>query len=111
VWRDFDGPEFCNLAHRFFGGLNAELLAEESITGEDAVRFASEMAVINRSFSARWFNACARKQIPERGSIRWYLGHCLGKLDLEFSRELSTWQEPAGNPWRRKPAEISRLDL
>lgn len=107
VWRHADGPAFCDLARLFFSLLNEETFASE-LPG-DLSRFAAEMAVITRSFSARWFNACARFQVPESGSIHWYLGHCLGKLDLELDRERSDWVEPAGNPWRRK--KKPKLDL
>lgn len=108
VWREHDGPAFCDLAREYFSNLNllyfSHILASANIDiDRQTLRtFAEEMAYITRTFSARWFNACARYRIPETGSIHWYLGHCLGKLDLEISREKSDWIEPAGNPWRRR---------
>lgn len=104
VWREYDGSSFCDLAKLFFSKLNEQYFAAEAPAANkaDVKRFAWEMSLITRSFSARWFNACARYEMPELGSIRWYLGHCLGKIELELERELSTWVEPTGNPWRRK---------
>lgn len=107
-WRTFDGSGFCDLARRFFANLNyvcfLEVLASAGLTVDSAQveRFAWEMSVITRAFSARWFNACARYEVPEPGSIKWYFGHCMGKLDLELCREATDWVEPTGNPWRRK---------
>ena len=108
TWREFDGSAFCDLARTFFSELNLVCFAETLLVNKLAVnddvvrRFAWEMALITRSFSVRWFKACATDRTPEDGSIRWYLGHCLGKLDLELSRESKHWIEPTGNPWRRK---------
>lgn len=103
VWREYDGPPFCDLARLFYSYLNEVYLMPLAPGREREVRrFAWEASYITRSFSARWFNACARHQTPEVGSIKWYFGHCLGKLDLELSREMSDWVEPSGNPWRRK---------
>jgi hypothetical protein len=106
TWRAFDGPAFCDLAVAYFASLNEEMLTrflqEADSPTQPAQVFAREAAIITRSFSARWFNACARYETPPEGSIRWYLGHCLGKVDLELNRELSDWVEPLGNPWKRK---------
>jgi len=110
IWREYDGSPFCDLARAFYTELNyicfAAVLRRSNlkVSGSDLRLFAEEMSLITRAFSARWFNACARYQIPDPGSISWYLGHCMGKLDLELSRELSTWIEPEGNPWRRRKA-------
>jgi hypothetical protein len=95
----------------FFANLNEQLFRTAIPPSAELTRFAHEAAIITRSFSARWFNACARYQVPESGSIKWYLGHCLGKVDLELSRELSDWVEPTGNPWRRKRPVPASLDL
>jgi hypothetical protein len=111
VWRSADGSGFCDLAMLFFRHLNEQLLACVVPSSPELTRFAHECAIITRSFSARWFNACARYQVPEAGSIKWYLGHCLGKVDLELSRERSDWVEPSGNPWRRKRPIAARLEL
>ena len=117
VWRSFDGSPFCDLARRFFTELNAICFSRRlsgarlRVDGRVIRRFAHEMSVITRAFSARWFNACARYQIPEMGSIQWYLGHCLGKLDLELCREASNWVEPSGNPWRRRRVAPPALEL
>lgn len=106
VWRDCDGPAFCDLARLYFENLLAECLleclGEVKAQTSQVLRFAHEASIITLSFSARWFNACARYETPDSGSIRWYLGHCLGKLDLELSREMSDWVEPTGNPWKRR---------
>jgi hypothetical protein len=116
-WREYDGSKFCDLARRFYAHLNqaaftSALAGVGLFVEEDVIeRFAWEMSTITRSFSARWFNACARYQIPETGSIGWYLGHCLGKLDLELAREASDWIEPTGNPWGRKRRESPQLTL
>jgi hypothetical protein len=111
-WREADGSAFCDLARLFFTNLNrhyfAEVLGEQP---EELDLFAHEMSLITRSFSARWFNACARYQTPEQGSITWYLRHCLGKLDLELDREHSDWVEPTGNPWRRKKKVEASLGI
>ncbi|MEA2552730.1 MAG: hypothetical protein QOJ65_906 [Fimbriimonadaceae bacterium] len=118
VWRDCDARNFCDLARQFYTHLNEQYfmqaLAQENLTTnrEEVDRFAHEASLITRAFSARWFNACARYEVPEEGSIRWYLGHCLGKLDLELSREMSDWVEPTGNPWKRRRAQAAAtLDL
>ena len=110
IWREFDGPEFCNLAYRFYSNLNYELLNPvfPDAAPADTLRFAKELAVITRAFSARWFNACARFELPSRQNIRWYMGHCLGKLELEYSRELSTWIE---QPRKKKGALQPALDF
>src|SRR5205823_6025038 len=98
----FDGSGFCDLARRFFANLNyvcfVDALSYEALVVDRHIigRFAWEMSLITRAFSARWFNACARYQTPELGSIRWYLGHCMGKLDLELARESAKWIEPVG---------------
>ena len=113
AWREYDGSGFCDLARAFFSELNHVCFSEAlgsarlNVPAEVVTRFAQEMSLITRSFSARWFNACARFQRPESGSIRWYLGHCMGKLDLELARESADWVEPAGNPWRRKKPATS----
>jgi hypothetical protein len=103
-WREADGSAFCDLGRQFFTELNRLSFTEE-LGLEEATEvilvFAKEMSLITRTFSARWFNACARDRVPELGSIRWYLGHCLGKLDLELARERSDWiEEP--RPWRSR---------
>ena len=110
VWREFDGPEFCNLAMRFFANLNREVFSLElpHLPADQIETMAREMALITRAFSARWFNACARLEIPSRNNIHWYLGHCLGKIDLELSREMSHWEE---QPRKRKGPPEPALDL
>lgn len=115
VWRAADGPGFCDLARLYFANLNETVFSRKLgiEPGNVHVRqFAHETSLITRAFSARWFNACAREEPPELGSIRWYLGHCLGKLDLELERERSDWVEPKGKRWsRRRVAEHQRLAL
>jgi hypothetical protein len=117
MWRDYDGSNFCDLARLFYSHLNevtfSAILAEAGLRMDDVVveRFSREMSVITRAFSARWFNACARYQTPEPGSIDWYLAHCLGKLDLELERETKDWNEPIGRPWRRKRLKAPQLAL
>lgn len=117
VWRRYDGLAFCDLARLYFSKLNRRCFLEalegnlSAASCPDVEKFAWETSLITRSFSARWFNACARTQTPEPGSIRWYWGHCLGKLDLELSRELSDWEEPTGNPWKRRRRDNPRLPL
>ncbi len=102
-WRAYDGRAFCDLARLFFCNVNEQYFARALSAHPDALgTFAWEMSLITRTFSARWFNACARDQIPNVGSIRWYLGHCIGKLQLEVEREKSDWVEPTGNPWKRR---------
>lgn len=112
VWREADGSGFCDLGRQFFTEINryfctGALRALGPVEGiEEAVAtFAEELSLITRTFSARWFNACAKDRIPEQGSIRWYLRHCLGKLDLELSRELSDWDESAR--WRKSLRQFS----
>jgi hypothetical protein len=111
VWREFDGPEFCNLAYQFFTNLCFQLFVEvlPNLEGDLLQTMSREMAVITRAFSARWFNACARFETPGVNNVRWYLGHCLGKLELELERETSGWVEPP----RRRRNEIPHptLDL
>jgi len=117
IWRAFDNTSFCDLARLFYSHLNSEcfaaMLNDCSIDFEfdDLAQFAWESSLITRSFSARWFNACARSELPEAGSIHWYLGHCLGKVELELARETSDWQEPLGNPWRRRRIEMPALQI
>jgi len=107
VWRRFDGSGFADLGRAFFAELAYFPLNEEFLRltgkpgGEDLRRFASEISLITRTFSARWFNACARDRMPPAGSVRWYVEHCLGKLDLELEREKSDWTEPVDLIWRR----------
>ncbi|HSI12729.1 MAG: hypothetical protein ACAH95_01515 [Fimbriimonas sp.] len=107
-WRNFDGSAFCDLALLYFSNLNAQMFEEAGLGAQAVATAAKEFAIITRSFSARWFNACARYEAPAEGSIRWYLGHCLGKIDLELNRELSDWVEPEGNPWKRKRPNHNR---
>lgn len=117
AWRAYDGPAFCDLARSYFSKFLNLLLAEEfRRAGVDADeealrRFAHEASIITRAFSARWFNACARVSTPDLGSVRWYFGHCVGKLDLELERELSDWIEPDGNPWKRRRASAPQLEF
>lgn len=117
LWREFDGSAFCELARHLYYRLNAicfaQVLRDLDIGYEEETldHFAWEMSVITRAFSARWFNACARYQTPELGSIRWYLGHCMGKLDLELAREASDWTEPTGNPWKRRKVAVPSLGI
>jgi len=108
-WRLVDGSAFCDIGREFFTQLNRIYFAKSlRVSGPEVDVFAEEMSLITRTFSARWFNACVRKQIPDMGSIRWYLAHCLGKLDLELSRELSDWiEEP--RVWRSRQPRL--LDL
>jgi len=101
VWREYDGRAFCDLARLFFCNVNEEYYSS-LLDHPDIPTFAWEMSIITRAFSARWFNACVRTQVPELGSIAWYFGHCVGKLQLELEREKSGWAEPQGNPWRRR---------
>lgn len=108
-WRAADGSAFSDLGREFFTHLNRIYFSEALGTADPAVDlFAEEMSLITRTFLARWFNACARNQIPELGSIQWYLGHCLGKLDLELSRELSNWVEEP-RVWKSRQPRL--LDL
>jgi hypothetical protein len=96
VWRAADGSAFCDLGREFFTQLNRICFSQalnQTESKEDIDLFAEEMSLITRTFSARWFNALARSRTPDRGSIRWYLAHCLGKLDLELCRERSDWVE------------------
>src|SRR5688572_28837717 len=82
IWRAADGSAFCDLGREFFTQLNRLHFSEAlrlEVGNVHVDRFSVEMSLITRTFSARWFNACARVQVPEAGSIRWYLGHCLGK--------------------------------
>lgn len=108
TWRAFDEPTFCDFGRIYFSSFArlslTHALADARIVAnlDDVARFAHEATLITRAFSARWFNACARTEPADTGSIRWYFGHCLGKLCLEFEREVSTWEEPTGNPWKRK---------
>jgi hypothetical protein len=109
VWRGLDGSGFCDLGRQFFACLTEEHLAYylrchtgSPIDSSSLRQHAWELSLITRSFSARWFNKCAAGQIPDRGNIRWYLGHCLGKLDMELERELTTHVEPLPNPFRRR---------
>jgi hypothetical protein len=117
VWRSYDGSPFCDLARLFYSHLNSEcfatMLSECSVAydPDDLAQFAWESSVITRAFSARWFNACARYEMPEQGSIKWYLGHCLGKVELEIARESSDWVEPLGNPWRRRKIAMPALQM
>jgi len=119
VWRQFDGPAFCELGRMFYAHLATELLMyylrvailETQIPTDALVRHGWELSRITQSFSARWFNACAVGAIPDRGNIRWYLGHCAGKLDLELERELSSYEEPLPTPSRSKKTEPPSLGL
>jgi hypothetical protein len=117
IWREFDNSAFCDLARMFVSHLNAhcfaKMLNECSVSYDPPSlhQFAWETSLITRAFSARWFNACARYQMPEQGSITWYLGHCCGKVQLELARETSAWEEPAGNPWRRRKIIMPALQM
>lgn len=112
VWRGLDGSPFCELARVFFACLAEQLLLEHARYSPELVaQHAWELSKITQSFSARWFNKCAVNAVPERRNVRWYLGHCLGKLDIEFERELSTHVEPLPNPFRRRRVEPPSLGL
>jgi hypothetical protein len=116
-WRELDGSAFCELGRQFFACLAEQhLLYYLRSTGvesdEELVKqHAWELSKITQSFSARWFNKCAVGQVPEKSNVRWYLGHCLGKLDMELERELTTHVEPLPNPFRRKKVEPPSLGL
>jgi hypothetical protein len=106
VWRKFDGSDFCLLGNRFFANLNYLVFSRDlaNARDEEVRRLAQEMSFITRTFSARWFNACARYETPSRGSIGWYFRHCMGKLDLELSRELTGYvEEPRPRRKRQEP--------
>jgi len=107
VWRQFDGSDFCLLGNRFFANLNYLVFSRDfaNARDEEVRRLAKEMSFITRTFSARWFNACARQEIPSRGSIGWYFRHCMGKLDLELSRELTGYVEEP-RPRRQRQASL-----
>lgn len=109
-WRYFDGSAFCEIAGVFFGCLLAEVLLEQCPDFR-VRRLGSELSRITVSFSARWFNKCAVGRNPERGSVRWYLRHCLGKLDMELERELSTHVEAPRTSSRRQRVEMPQLDF
>lgn len=116
--RQFDRAGFCNLGRHFFANLFEfelkQLFQENALIVPDHLleQHAWEMSKITQSFSARWFQKCAVDAHPDAGSIRWYLGHCLGKLDMELERELSTHTEPLPNPFRRrKKSEPPSLGL
>lgn len=119
VWRTIDGSPFCDLARTFYAHLCEELLAyhlkssgygPEQINAELA-RHAWELSRITQAFSARWFNACALDSTPDRGNVSWYLRHCLGKLDMELERELSSHVEPPPSASRRRKKEPPSLGL
>jgi hypothetical protein len=112
-WRELDGSAFCELGRLWFACLAEQFLLHhtEGLDEELIHRHAWELSQITQSFSARWFNKCAVGQIPDRGGVRWYLGHCLGKVDMELERELSTHVEPLPNPFRRKKVEPPSLGL
>lgn len=116
TWRGFDGSPFCDLARSFYGFFLDETLDHTLRSGGCLVdrnhlaRFCFEASIITRSFSARWFNACARFEVPDAGSIRWFQSHCLGKLDIELERELSTWVEAAGASRRRRRVEADLFE-
>ncbi|AIE84749.1 hypothetical protein [Fimbriimonas ginsengisoli] len=119
VWRELDGSAFCELGRTFYAHLCEELLTyylqaalpSAEIPRETLKRHAWELSRITQAFSARWFNACALDATPPRSNIRWYHGHCVGKLDMELERELSTHVEPLPNPFRRKKVEPPSLGL
>jgi hypothetical protein len=106
VWRQFDGSDFCLLGNRFFANLNYFVFSRDlrHARDEEVRRLAQEMSIITRTFSARWYNACARHEVPSRGNIGWYFRHCMGKLDLELSRELTGYvEEPRPRRKRQEP--------
>jgi hypothetical protein len=116
--RRFDRAGFCDLGRYFFAALLeselTKLLSENDllVAHELLEQHAWEMSKITQSFSARWFQKCAVDNAPDAGSIRWYIGHCLGKLDMELERELTTHIEPLPNPFkRRKKVEPPSLGL
>lgn len=110
AWRKFDGPDFCDLARNYFSKYLRNLLLHEIPADElDLARFAHEASIITRMFSIRWFNACARAEVPDLGSVRWYFRHCLGKLDLELERETADWDEAAR--WSRKSKAVEQTQL
>lgn len=111
IWRAADGSAFCDLGREFFTQLNRLYFSAAlglEVGDPHVDKFSEEMSLITRTFSARWFNACACAEAPEVGSIRWYLGHCLGKLDLELSREMSGWVEEP-RLWRSRQPRL--IDL
>lgn len=118
-WRELDGSAFCELGRQLFACVAEEILLEglladtqtRSVGVDGPSRLAWEMSKITQSFSARWFNKCAVGQIPGRESVRWYLGHCLGKLDWEFERELPGYVEEPYVSRRARTAEPPSLGL
>jgi len=118
-WRAIDGSPFCEIARLFWGSLLEEMLVREleadprssQYRREHLSRHAWELSRITQSFSARWYNACAASGVPSRNSIRWFIGHCAGKLDMELERELSTHLEPAPPPSSRHRKEPPSLGL
>lgn len=104
AWRAHDGSAFCDLARSFYSKYLRNVLFE--VVGNpmpELKTFAHEASIITRTFSARWFNACARHEEPDDNNIRWYIRHCAGKLDLELERELSDWDE---NAWRHRRTSL-----
>jgi hypothetical protein len=104
--RRFDRPGFSDLARLYFSELLAEILRDTLAAARLNVeptltqRHAWESSKIVQSFSARWFQKCAVDVSPDEGSIRWYIRHCVGKLDMELERELSV--QPAAEVARKR---------
>lgn len=102
-WRQFDGAAFGEPVRVLFATILAKVLstaAPSSKVKDQETRIhqlAWELTKITLSFSARWFNKCAVGCTPSGGSIKWFLAHSLGKLDLEMERELSNHVEPPRN--------------
>lgn len=113
-FRQLDGSAFCDVGRLLFACLTAEqiegLLENAGLRVDERVieRHAWELSLITRSFTARWFNACVVGKLPALGSIDWYLRHCLGKIDMELERELSTHVEPVyfGSRRRKEPPSL-----
>jgi len=118
-WRSLDGSPFCELARYFYACLLEEIFAQEiGNVCESAAsshrlfaRHAWDLTRITQAFSARWYNACVSNQIPSQNCIRWYNGHCAGKLDMELERELSTHVEPPPRPSSRRKKEPAIVAL
>jgi hypothetical protein len=120
VWeylRRFDRAGFSDLGRLYFSQLLAEVLREAAafagltLDAPLIERHAWESSKIVQSFSARWFQKCALTVTPDEGSIRWYVRHCLGKLDMELERELVEHPEQEAVPRRRRTTVPPSLGL
>jgi hypothetical protein len=107
LWRTFDGGAFCELSGAFFAALLEEVTRTcvgDQTQWEELATLSRELTRITWSFSARWYHKCVKDQNPDANSVRWFLRHSFGKIDLELEREEAARDSRNCTTFRRQRA-------